>query len=561
MSQKESSNLELLCRTCMTAIPEHAADDRWCLSDKVRGRKESIREFLQTLQPHIRIDMEDKLSKVICYECVQQLQQISEFLLVYAKSDESLRKLLKEAKEQEENSKKLKEVANSSKIYVDEYSIIKLEAEEPQQEEGSATLKESHPEFEAMFIENSLPKDEQHTIDFSDNPIDRGSSSSSNEAEDEWMPLKKSKRITSKKSALQDRIVKKPFNPPIAKTPGHTKKPVSKPPAIIPKPPIPNEDNTLTCEECGKILPDISHWQEHILQHKPATEEGPRKRGRRKILVPKTFKCEICTKVFSRRSIYNTHVLIHSGNFSCLECGKKFKSYDNLNQHMLCHKGERFECKTCGKEYSDEDDYDVHVLSHKNDEPFQCKECGKVLKTLFGLRTHLLRHKGEKKYQCPHCPKSFVVRSGLYGHVKQQHEQRNAFLCDICGKSFRMADNLNKHKRCHSEGQYACEYCDKRFVTPDKQRRHMRTHTGEKPYRCKFCDRAYTQSNECVKHMKQHLGENIYLCELCPMRFPLVRDMRVHFATHKDDDAQTRARNLEAREMEERKIKLKFGLS
>lgn len=96
------------------------------------------------------------------------------------------------------------------------------------------------------------------------------------------------------------------------------------------------------------------------------------------------------------------------------------------------------------------------------------------------------------------------------------------------------------------------------FVTSEKQQRHTRIHTGEKPYPCKYCDRAFAQSNDCIKHLRQHLGENVYQCQLCPLRFPLARDLRAHFASHKDDDEETRSRNQEARLEEERKLQIQI---
>lgn len=82
------------------------------------------------------------------------------------------------------------------------------------------------------------------------------------------------------------------------------------------------------------------------------------------------------------------------------------------------------------------------------------------------------------------------------------------------------------------------------FFTAEKLRRHTRTHTGEKPYRCSYCEKAYCQSNELMKHLRLHLGENVYQCELCPLRLPNVKILREHFASHKDDDDETRERNL-----------------
>lgn len=49
-----------------------------------------------------------------------------------------------------------------------------------------------------------------------------------------------------------------------------------------------------------------------------------------------------------------------------------------------------------------------------------------------------------------------------------------------------------------------------------------------------------------MKHLKTHLGDNVYQCELCPQKLPTVKLLRSHFATHKNDDKVTKARNLAA---------------
>lgn len=49
-----------------------------------------------------------------------------------------------------------------------------------------------------------------------------------------------------------------------------------------------------------------------------------------------------------------------------------------------------------------------------------------------------------------------------------------------------------------------------------------------------------------MKHLRLHLGENIYQCELCPHKLKTVKLLRSHFATHKNDDEETKARNLAA---------------
>lgn len=64
-----------------------------------------------------------------------------------------------------------------------------------------------------------------------------------------------------------------------------------------------------------------------------------------------------------------------------------------------------------------------------------------------------------------------------------------------------------------------------------------------------------------MKHLRHHLGNEIYPCDLCPLRFSFHRDLRAHFSSHKDDDEETKASNLKAREESEKALYAKLGLT
>ncbi|XP_073831478.1 uncharacterized protein [Musca autumnalis] len=219
-----------------------------------------------------------------------------------------------------------------------------------------------------------------------------------------------------------------------------------------------------------------------------------------------------------------------------------------------------YECKFCGKVFIKSRSYREHQVTHRDDRPFLCSDCGKGFKAIRNLRAHMLRHKGERTVQCPICPKKFVCRSGLYSHM-MVHNKVKPFVCDICGSAFHRATMLRQHSLFHQDVKnFACDECDMSFVTASRLKRHMRKHTGEKPYTCCYCERPFAQSTQCITHMKIHVGENVHQCELCPLRFPLVRDLRNHIVTHKNDDEETRKRHLEARAIEINNLKTNYGL-
>ena len=45
----------------------------------------------------------------------------------------------------------------------------------------------------------------------------------------------------------------------------------------------------------------------------------------------------------------------------------------------------------------------------------------------------------------------------------QQESEKSGLCCDECGKTFKRAGNLKRHKKTHSEKEYECSRCHKKF--------------------------------------------------------------------------------------------------
>ena len=90
---------------------------------------------------------------------------------------------------------------------------------------------------------------------------------------------------------------------------------------------------------------------------------GQEKQGRE--VVAKETLCKICNKEFSSTYKLATHMKRHQGNldFPCIECDTMFASTASLNKHKLSHK-KSFQCELCQKMFSRKDNLTAHLQTH-----------------------------------------------------------------------------------------------------------------------------------------------------------------------------------------------------
>ena len=226
--------------------------------------------------------------------------------------------------------------------------------------------------------------------------------------------------------------------------------------------------------------------------------------------VDKSYKCESCSKAFSRPSKLKRHVyIVHEGHrdFHCDKCGKSFSRAQILRIHQeTVHEGRKdHHCEFCGKSFCQGSVLKQHIRAvHERQKTHLCVHCGKSFSQGQYLRKHIyIVHEGHRDFKCTSCGKSFPSLGNLTVHFKTVHEGLKEHMCTQCGTEFGTRSALNKHVYIVHEGHkdHKCDTCGKSYSEPRQLKRHIRAvHEGFKDFCCDLCGKSFTRP----EHLKRH---------------------------------------------------------
>ena len=304
------------------------------------------------------------------------------------------------------------------------------------------------------------------------------------------------------------------------------------------------EKGSFECKECTKTFDnavklDAHNYRSHVTKddkiecrfcnkayHKYSIREHERAHidfdsGR--------FKCEKCSRVFSRNHEYKRHMKKHTDNnavinHQCSQCEKFFKQREYLLKHIkYIHKRSevgKWICKICQKEFAQYGPLSIHKRrKHTDTEPQDCQECGKTYPSKLHLKDHIkITHNALLK-ECPICHK-VLASTSLLSH-KKTHLIEKPHKCNICGKAMADKHNLKTHiKRAHLhikdnlKEQVKCDECG---TMVKNLKLHLKIlHQQKDKYACTSCDYKTNNVTSLNSHKKRMHQDSKLQCDLCP---------------------------------------------
>lgn len=224
------------------------------------------------------------------------------------------------------------------------------------------------------------------------------------------------------------------------------------------------------CEFCGKTFKLIHGYHRHKKQHhKDETEL--------------LFKCHLCPESFAQEVMLRRHLVEHDPT-KCEVCGKEFSNKYGLQRHIKDYHEEQkeFICDVCSKGFSRQSMYLEHRRTHDltpEQMREQCSVCNKWLKNQVCLEKHMKRHRTEGAHICDVCDHVSVNALSLRVHKVRQHGPNSKkHACDICGKEYTRVMTLREHiANAHTrEPLYECRYCSKKFFSSATMYAHRKKH-------------------------------------------------------------------------------------
>ncbi|KAK6927822.1 Zinc finger C2H2-type [Dillenia turbinata] len=290
------------------------------------------------------------------------------------------------------------------------------------------------------------------------------------------------------------------------------------------------------CEYCGICRSKKSLISSHILSNhseeekmkEPSVDDGD---GEKK----KLNVCEECGASFRKPAHLKQHMQSHSleRQFICHleDCNSSYRRKDHLNRHLLRHQGKTFMCpvEQCNREFAFQGNMTRHIkVFHGEDSGltpddgpklYVCREaeCGKVFKFASKLQKHKDSHVKLDSVEAiclePGCMKFFSNDQCLKAHVQTCHQH---IICHICGTK-QLKKNIKRHLRTHETKQLvdsvkcSVKGCNKTYSTMSNLQQHVKAaHLNLRPFSCRIPGCDMSFSFKHVRDNHEKTGRHVH---------------------------------------------------
>ncbi|KAL5282940.1 hypothetical protein ACFFRR_005753 [Megaselia abdita] len=78
--------------------------------------------------------------------------------------------------------------------------------------------------------------------------------------------------------------------------------------------------------------------------------------------------------------------------------------------------------------------------------------------------------------------------------------------------------------------EFKCKVCQKIFKKKEHMTQHMKLHAGLRPFKCNenYCNKAFSRKEHLMRHMVSHTGKKLFHCDICQKYFSRKDNLNKH---------------------------------
>ncbi|KAL1458674.1 hypothetical protein WDU94_008804, partial [Cyamophila willieti] len=254
------------------------------------------------------------------------------------------------------------------------------------------------------------------------------------------------------------------------------------------------------------------------------------------------FICKKCKMFFDNISSLQEHMQsTHSKKLRCISCNFMTIKIRCFIDHLVQSRHEGTICSVCHYQTSTNEELHKHIIKHKANlpKPFFCNDCDKTFATRRIWSVHLPVHSNETQFLCAVCSKGFKWRQGLERHMTT-HGKEKPYLCSQCAFNTVNQAYLAKHILSHNKKEVCPhEECKHREIRKENLKAHLLTHSKVKRFQCELCGKSFGHAKNLDRHLEHmHNPHTMELsCNQCNYVTVRLDKLKDHFKSrHKTYD-------------------------